>query len=133
MKPTEIHEFNLKKLKENGLDVAAQPAYKVVRNLGDLQRATTWDGVVVERKEFLWVEAYGLIKTCPYELHFVYETSSYGWGLYCTCGSIAGVAGTKAYSKILTPTGTGLMVVCVRHSSTKNNVGIGRHADESTE
>ena len=133
MKKTAIHSFNLEQLKNNGVSVIAQPAYKTVRNVGDLKKATTWDGTVVERREHIFVGGYGLVKCCPYELHFVYETKSYGWGLYCTCGSIAAVVGAKAYSKLMTPGGTGLMVVCIRHSTTKQNDNIGRHADESTE
>lgn len=133
MKPTEVHAFNVQQLKNNGTSGVAQPAYKTVRNVGDLQKATIWDGTEVERKDHIWVEGHGLIKCCPYELHFVYEVKTYGWGLYCTCGSIAGVVGARAYRKLIAPSDTGLMVVCIRHTTTKDNTGVGKHADESTE
>lgn len=135
MNPAEIHKFNTQQLKANGVDTFAHPAYKVVRNVGDLKAVTLWDGTEVERQEHIFVGGYGLIRCCPYELHFIYETpkNAPGWGLYCTCGSIAGVAGMAAYSKLISPTTSGHMIVCIRHSTLKNNEGIGRHADGSTE
>lgn len=136
MKPSEIHTFNTEQLRANGVSQFAQPAYKTVRNVGDLKQATLWDGTVVERREHIFVnDVYGLVKCAPYELHFIYETPKTipGWGLYCTCGSIAAVVGMTAYSKLASPTDTGHMLVCVRHTTLKQNEGIGRHADGSTE
>lgn len=107
----------------------------VVRNTGDLKKATLWDGTVVERSEYLFVDGHGFIKCCPYELHFLYSAPKehIGYGLMCTCGSIAGVVGLQAYSKLASPTSTGKMIVCIRHTATKNNVGVGVHADGSHE
>jgi len=135
MNPLDIHKFNTQQLKENGSGQFSQPAYKTVRNVGDLKQATLWDGTIVERAGYIFVGGYGLIRCCPYELHFIYETPQYipGWGLYCTCGSIAGVTGLASYSKLISPTSTGHMIVCIRHSTLKQNEGIGRHADGSTE
>lgn len=134
MKKDDINKWNNEQLKDNGVNATVRP-YSRVRSVGDLQKATLWDDTVVERKDLIFVDGHGLIKCCPYELHFIYEVppTHKGWGLMCTCGSIAGVVGTKAYSKIMTPSGTGHLIVCVRHSSTKDNVGIGTHADSSTE
>lgn len=130
----DINKWNNEVLAKQGIKHKAS-APKIVRSVGDAQRATLWDGTVVHRTDAIWVDGYGLIKTAPYELHFVYEApkTHKGWGLYCTCGSIAGVVGYGAYSKLLSPTATGHIVVCIRHTTLKNNEGIGRHADGSTE
>ena len=128
-----ISDWNNETLKRMGINKKAVPS-KVVRSIGDLQKATLWDGTVVERQEFLF-DGKELVKCAPYELHFIYETPKEhkGWGLMCTCGSIAGVVGLNAYSKLAAPTDTGKLIVCVRHTTLKNNEGIGRHADGSTE
>lgn len=131
----DINQWNKEVLTAKGIH--SQPRRtQVVKNVGDLQKATTWDGIVVERTEYLYTGEDGLVKCAPYELHFVYEikdVAKRGWGLYCTCGSIAGVVGLNAYSKLASPTDTGKMVVCIHHTATKNNVGIGEHADGSRE
>jgi len=128
-----IEDWNKQVLKARGINQSGTPP-KIVRNQGDLMSATLPDGTVIKRQEYLF-DGQKLVKTAPYELHFIYaapETRK-GWGLYCTCGSIAGTVGLTAYSKLASPTSTGEMIVCIRHTSTKNNVGIGQHADGSTE
>jgi len=129
-----ITDWNDKVLKRQGVN-ARSAAPKIVRSVGDAKRATLHDGTVVERVEMIWVDGYGLVKCAPYELHFIYQLPRHipGWGLMCTCGSIAGVVGYNAYTKLASPTDTGMIIVCVRHTTLKNNEGIGRHADESTE
>lgn len=129
----DINQWNNKVLEAKGIKQSGI-APKIVRNQGDLQRATLWDGTVVERQEFLF-DGTELVKTAPYELHFIYAApkTHKGWGLFCTCGSIAGTVGLNAYSKLASPTSTGKMIVCVRHTTLKQNDGIGRHADGSTE
>jgi len=135
----ELRKWNneeLKPLRDSGISDAVVRPISVVRSLGDLKSAKLWDGTVVTRKDKIWVDAYGtFVKCMPYELHFIYEVPKEhrGWGLMCTCGSIAGVSGAKAYKKLITPSDTGLMIVCVRHSSTKDNTGVGNHADGSHE
>ena len=135
---TDINKWNKEILGMQGHSRNTIPSTKVVRNVGDLKQAKLWDDTVVERVDYIFVDGYGLVKTAPYELHFIYEVpkrhrNKYGWGLYCTCGSIAGVVGLSAYSKLAAPTSSGMMAVCIRHTTLKNNEGIGRHADGSTE
>jgi len=128
-----IEDWNKQVLKTRGINQNGT-APKIVRNQGDLMKATLWDGTVVERQEYIF-DGTEFVKCAPYELHFIYAApvTHKGWGLYCTCGSIAATAGLNAYSKLVSPTSTGKMIVCIRHTSTKNNVGIGQHADGSTE
>lgn len=128
--------WNKTQLKMNGMDDVSVRPYSYVRSVGDLKEAELWDGTRVHRTDDMFVnDTYGVVKCAPYELHFIYQVpeNHKGWGLMCTCGSIAGVVGLNAYSKLASPTSTGLMIVCLHHNSTKNNVGIGEHADGSHE
>lgn len=108
---------------------------RVVRSVGDAKRAKLHDGTVVEREDSLYIEPYGLVQCAPYELHFIYKLPKHmmGYGLMCTCGSIAGVVGYDVYSKLSAPTFNGMIIVCIRHMTLKQNEGKGRHADDSTE
>ena len=129
-----IDKWNNNVLKAKGIKQNGT-APKIVRNQGDLKSAKLWDGTIVERQDYLFVDGQGLIKCAPYELHFIYSAPVHhkGWGLFCSCGSIAGVVGLNAYSKLASPTSTGKMIVCIRHTTLKQNEGIGRHADGSSE
>jgi len=132
---TDTNLWNTQVLKKIGVNRSGR-APKIVRNQGDLQTATLPDGTIVRRREYIVANG-ELVKCAPYELHFLYETpdtaENKGWGLWCTCGSIAGVVGYGAYSKLASPSSTGKMLVCIRHTTLKNNEGVGRHADGSTE
>jgi len=130
----DINKWNKKVLESKGIKQNGT-APKIVRNQGDLQRATLWDGTVVERQEHLWVDGYGFVKCINTELHFVYASPKEhkGWGLWCTCGSLAGVVGYSAYSKLASPMSDGKIVACVRLLTTKQNTGIAEHADGSHE
>lgn len=130
-----IKQWNDEVLKRQGIKHNSAYPKAVVRVIGDAKQATLVDGTVVHRKEEIYVDGFGLVKCAPYELHFIYELPKgiKGWGLMCTCGSIAGVVGYGAYSQLASPTSTGQMLVCVRHTTLKNNTGIGQHADGSTE
>jgi hypothetical protein len=129
-----IHEWNNKVLAAKGVKHKAI-APKVVRSVGDAKRATLYDGTVVERTDAIFVDGYGLVRCAPYELHFIYEVPSKmkGWKYYCTCGSLAGCVGYGVYSTLITPSSNEYILVCVRHMATKQNTGIGVHADLSSE
>lgn len=129
-----IDNWNNKVLASKGINQNGT-APKIVRNQGNLQKATLRDGTVVERTELIFVDGQGLVQCANYELHFIYTApvTHKGWGIFCTCGSIAGVVGLNAYSRLASPTSTGKMIVCIRHTATKNNVGVGEHADGSHE
>lgn len=130
-----IKKWNDEVLKKQNIKSNSAYPKAVVRTIGDAKIAELIDGTKVERKELIFVDGYGLIKCAPYELHFIYELPNHirGWGLMCTCGSIAGVVGYGAYSQLVSATATGHLIACVRHTTTKNNIGIGQHADGSTE
>jgi len=131
----DINKWNERVLKSKGINAAAQKVH-IVRNVGDLQEATLWDGETkVRRQEYIFVEGQGLVRCAPHELHFVFQTpkTMRGWGLYCTCGSIAGVVGYGAYSKLASPMSDGKIIACIRLLTTKNNTGVGHHADNSSE
>lgn len=132
---TDIDKWNTDVLKSKGVSRKGT-APKIVRNQGDLQSAKLPDGTVIKRQEYIFVNN-ELVRTVDSELHFVYQTPDSqkykGWSLWCTCGSIAGVVGYSAYSKLASPIGNGKIVACVRLLATKQNTGIARHADNSTE
>lgn len=105
---------------------------------GDKNSAVTFDGLKVERQEILFAEGYGIVKCIPYELHFVYEDKSKKkgrWAFMCTCGSIAGIISYKEMKQMMTVEGTetGYVLACIAHTASKQNTGIGRHADGATE
>lgn len=129
-----IDKWNNNVLKAKGIKQNGT-APKIVRNQGDLKSAKLWDGTVVERQDALWVDGYGLVKCINTELHFVYAApkNHKGWGLWCTCGSLAGVVGYGAYSKLASPMGDGKIIACIRLLTTKQNVGLAEHADGSHE
>ena len=105
---------------------------------GDKNSAVTFDNIKVERQELIYAEGYGMVKPIPYELHFIYEDKSKKkgrWAFMCTCGSIAGIISYKEMTQMMTVEGTeaGYVLACVAHTASKQNTGIGRHADGSTE
>ena len=129
-----IDKWNNNVLKAKGIKQNGT-APKIVRNQGDLKSAKLWDGTIVERQDALFVDGYGLVKCAPQSAHFVYAApkSHKGWGLFCTCGSIAGVVGYAAYSKLASPMSDGKIIACIRMLTEKNNVGISKHADGTVE
>ena len=50
--------------------------FGTIRGWGDKNKATTHDGLTVERQEYIFVEGYGMVKCVPYELHFIWEDKS---------------------------------------------------------
>lgn len=107
-----------------------------IRGWGDKNKATTHDNLEVERQEYLFIEGYNMVKCVPYELHFTYEDKSKKrgrWVFMCTCGSPAGIVSYKAMAGMMSPTLGEYVLCCLAHTSSKQNTGIGRHADGSTE
>ena len=50
--------------------------FGTIRGWGDKNKATTHDGLTVERQEYIFVEGYGMVRAVPYELHFIWEDKS---------------------------------------------------------
>lgn len=131
---TDISKWNKEVLNSMGVKAYAKSP-NIVRSVGDAKRATLVDGTVVERQDLLYMEGYGFLKCINTELHFVYKLPEHmlGYSPMCTCGSVAGVVGYEAYSKLASPTDSGMIIACIRLLTTKNNTGIGEHADGSHE
>jgi len=107
-----------------------------VRSHNDKNTAITYDGNLVERQEYIFAEGYGLVKTLPTTMHFVYEDKSgkpHRWVYMCTCGSIAGIISYNEIKEYITAEPTGYLLACVQGVASKQNTGIFRHADGSTE
>lgn len=109
-----------------------------IRSFGDKNSATTHDGIKVERQEFFFIEGYGLVTAVPYELHFCYEDKSGKlgrWIFMCTCGSPCGIISYNDMKTLMDVHGTedGYVMACLSHTTSKQNTGVGRHADNSSE
>lgn len=113
-------------------------SYAKIRSFNSKNEAVTFDRLKVERTEFLYAEGYGLVKCVGYELHFVYEDMSKKsgrWSFMCTCGSPAGIISYNEVKHLMTVTGLekGFILACISHTTSKQNVGVGKHADNSSE
>lgn len=113
-------------------------SFSTIRTFGDKDIAITHDGIKVYRLDNIYFEGFGLVTCAPYELHFVYEhkTGIIGrWSTMCTCGSPAVIVSYNSpISKLMSkPTDGDYLLVCMTHNSTKDNVGVGKHSDGSTE
>lgn len=107
-----------------------------IRSWGDKNSAITHDGLKVERQEFLFDENYGMVRCLPTTMHFIYEDKSHKkgrWIWMCTCGSISGIVSYKEIKDFVTTEPTGYLLVCIAGLASKQNIGIFRHADGSTE
>ncbi len=126
-------------LKRYGDEVANKvTSFATIRSWGNKNQAITHDGETVNRMEYIYVEGYGLVKCIDYELHFIFEDTSKKvgrWAYMCTCGSIAGVISYNEMKSMMTVWGNepGYVLACVHHTAMKQNTGIGKHADGSTE
>ena len=134
MKSTVVDKFNLSKLPKGTVVEFS----KIKSWGGDKNSAITHDGLRVERQDLLYAEGYGMVKTIPYELHFIYEDKSGRrgrWAFMCTCGSIAGIISYNEMVKMMTVQGTeaGFVLACIAHTTSKQEIGVGKHADGSTE
>jgi hypothetical protein len=117
--------------------------FSKIRSWGDKNKATTFEGEVVERQELFYVEGYGMVKAVPYELHFIYEDPLSRdnnpkkrrgrWAYMCTCGSMGVVMSYKDIAGQMSPTLGEYILACKIHTDTKRSTGVGHHADNSTE
>lgn len=99
-------------------------APKIVRHVGQLNSVMS-DGREFKRQELIYIPNMGVIKTTPYDNHFVFrDDRRKGWTLFCTCGYAAVVVGYEAYKKDASDQGA--MMVCLMHAQT------GKHADGSS-
>ncbi len=137
MRNKNIVQINHSLLEGMGGQVTNKPdGYARIRSWGDKNTAETHDGIKVSRQEYIYAEGYGVVRCCPYELHFVYEDKSGKkgrWAYMCTCGSIAGIISYKDVKTLMSPTLGEYILACVHHTATKQNTGVGSHADGSHE
>lgn len=101
-----------------------------LRHVGDLKKVyLEEDGTTVDRAPFLEYEGMK-VRIAPYDNHFcfrhVYKVKGRpsGWGLWCSCGSPAGVVGFEVIKK--DDSSTDPMVVCLHHAT------YNKHADGSS-
>jgi hypothetical protein len=143
-KPPTLIETNFGVIKKYGGAVGKQvTGFSVIRSFGDKNTATTHDGDKVERQEYFYCGGYGMVRTAPYELHFIYQDPRAmdnhprkiigRWQFMCTCGSLAAIVSYKELVGLVSPELGEYILVCNHHMSLKKNTGIGRHADNSTE
>lgn len=110
--------------------------YASIRSWGDKNSAVTFDGLRVERQEYIFAEGYGMVRCLPTSLHFVYEDKSGKigrWNYMCSCGSIAGIVSHKELRGLISPELGEYVLACINGLATKQNIGIFTHADGSTE
>lgn len=86
--------------------------FDIIHHRGQVTKATTLQGVVVERQERLFIVEWGAFVPCaPYDDHFVYENpdTSVGSPSYmCTCGSVAVVINPERNERLF---------VCLFHAT----------------
>jgi len=131
-----IREKNYKYLSDMGNVEAPVRGFARIRSFGDKNSAVTFDGQKVERQEYLFAEGYGMVRCLPTTMHFIYEDASKKigrWVFMCSCGSIAGIVSYKEMSTLISPELGEYVLACIAGLSSKQNTGIFRHADGSTE
>jgi hypothetical protein len=140
-----IEQNNFSVIKKYGGSGGNQvKSFASIRSHGDKNSAITHDGDRVERQEFYFCGGYGIVKTCPYELHFIYQDPRSldnnpnkvigRWEFMCTCGSLAGIVSYKELVGLVSPELGEYILVCNHHTTTKQfDRVIGQHADGSTE
>lgn len=71
-------------------------SFDIIKNAGEVKKATLENGTVVNRQEAIFVPEWGVfVKCASYENHFVFENpdKSEGSSAYlCTCGNVAVIA-----------------------------------------
>jgi len=129
---------NLKYIPKMGSSQTPVTDFATIRSFGDKNSAITHDGLRVERQDILYAEGYGMVKCLPTTMHFIFEDKSNKrgrWAFMCTCGSIAGIVSYNELKKLMTVRGTeaGHVLACIIGLTNKQNIGIFKHADGSTE
>lgn len=131
-----INQINRSLLSNVG-ELATKPeSYARIRSWGDKNKAITYDGLEVERQEYIYVDGYGLVRCLPTSLHFVFEDKSKKigrWLYMCTCGSISGIVSYKELKGLISPELGEYVLVCIHGLSHKQSTGIFKHADGSSE
>lgn len=111
--------------------------YAKIRSWGDKDTAVTVDGLQVKRTDKIFCEGYGWVETLPSMMHFVYEDKSKKigrWAYMCTCGSICGIISWKELGQVMDIRGKeGYALACIAGVTSRQNVGVFRHADGSSE
>jgi len=132
----EIKSGNYQLLTNMGGNLEKPKDFARIRSWGDKGSAITHDGNRVERVEYMFVEGYGMVKCLPTTMHFIYEDKSGKrgrWAFMCTCGGIAGIVSYKELKGLISPELGEYVLACVGGLASKQNTGIFRHMDGSTE
>jgi len=129
---------NLKYIPKMGSTQAPVTDFARIRSWGDKNSAITHDGLKVERQDLFYAEGYGMVKALDTHMHFIFEDKSNKkgrWVHMCTCGSLGGIISYNEIKSLVTVEGTesGYVLVCIAGLTSKQNTGIFRHADGSTE
>lgn len=102
---------------------------KVIRNVGDPNRARTLAGRDVQREKAIYLPSHhATLPVLQTSMHFCFRDASQPRGstLFCTCGAPAVIVGYQAYEKYNSYIGNEV-IVCM------NFIQYGRHADGSHE
>lgn len=124
----------IKRLGEGGKQVKG---FAKIRSFNSKNEAITHDGLKVIRLDKIFCEGYGWVETLPAIMHFVYEDKSKKigrWAYMCTCGSPAGIISWKELGTVMDIRGKeGYALACIAGVTARQNAGVFRHSDGSTE
>lgn len=108
-----------------------------IRSWGDKNSAVTHDGLKVERTDKIFCEGYGWVECLGTTMHFTYEDKSRKlgrWAYMCTCGSLSGIISWKELGTVMDIKGKeGYALACIMGVTNRQNTGIFKHSDGSTE
>lgn len=137
MRNKSINQINHSLLEGMSGQLATKPSdFARIRSWGDKNSAETHDGIKVYRQEYIFVEGYGMVRCLPTTMHFVYEDKSKKrgrWTWMCTCGSISGIVSYKELKGLISPELGEYVLACIHGLAHKQNTGIFKHVDGSTE
>lgn len=137
MRKKNINQINHSLFEGMSGKLATKPSdFSRIRSWGDKNSAITHDGIKVERQEYIFVDGYGMVRTLPTTMHFIYEDKSKKmgrWAFMCTCGSISGIVSYKELKGLISPELGEYVLACIHGLAHKQNTGVFKHADGSTE